>query len=122
LLLFFSIADSRPSLKELQRYVVLRVAQKWYSVGLELLDDDKVDELDSIESNDKDCKKCCLKMLRYWTQTHPNGTWNDIINALESPGVELPTVAAELKAMFTSKQCHFRNNIEYLYTCISIEF
>ena len=115
-----TVANSRPSLKALQRYVVPRVAKKWYSVGLELLDDDKGDYLDIIESTDNDCKDRCLKMLKYWIQTHPNAMWNHIIQALESPGVELSTVAAELKRLFTSKQCIYNICVCLLYLYVNM--
>ena len=87
-------------MKTLQRHVVPRVASDWYQLGLELLDEAKVTELDNIESDDSDCKRCCFKMLKYWIRTHPNATWNHLVEALESPGVELFSVAAEVKKMF----------------------
>jgi len=76
------------------------VASDWYQLGLELLDEDKVAELDNIETNDSDCKRCCFKMLKYWVRTHPYATWNHLVVALESSGVGLSSVAVELKKLF----------------------
>ena len=32
-------------------------------------------------------------MLMYWLETDSNATWNDLVEALKSPGVELNSVA-----------------------------
>ena len=33
-------------------------------------------------------------MLMYWLDTHSNATWNDLVEALKTPGVELTNVAS----------------------------
>jgi len=65
-----------------------------------LLDDDQAAELDNIMYNNRDCKVCCLRMMKYWLQVHPDTNWNHLVEALESPGVDLPAVATKLKNLF----------------------
>ena len=50
-----------------------------------------------------DAKKCCLDMLRYWMEAHPEATWDHLVKALKSPGVELNTVASDIEKNFTGK-------------------
>ena len=97
-------SQCRPSLKELLTHVVPSVASKWYLLGLMLLDDEQVAQLDNIKSTNFSggCTMCCVDLLKYWLQTHPNATWIHLVEALESPGVELPGVAMEIKKLFAS--------------------
>ena len=88
----------------LQRHVIPRVAAKWYQLGVELFDEREVYMLNTIETNHKtDVDKCCFEMFRKWLSTHPNATWCRIVEALESPGVKLRSVAAELQKNLLGK-------------------
>ena len=90
-------ADSKPSIKMLQRHVIPYVATKWYELGAELFDEGEEYKLDTIESSHKnDVNKCCHEMFRMWLKT-TNITWSQIPEALKSPGVDLESVAAELE-------------------------
>ena len=92
------IANSKPSAKKLQRYVIPNVATKWYELGVELLDEKEECNLNIIESNcGKDVKKSCLEMFRLWLSTNPDASWWQIMEALKSPGVDLSSVAVELE-------------------------
>ena len=98
------IADSKPNIQTLQRYVIPCVATKWYELGVELFDEGGQHELDTIETDHpKDAKKCCHKMFRLWLTTHTNTTWHEIVKALKSPCVDLAPVAAKLEEKLIGK-------------------
>ena len=40
-------------------------------------------------------------MLMYWLESHSNATWNDLVEALQAPGVELNNVATMVVETFT---------------------
>ena len=50
-----------------------------------------------------DAKKCCLEMLQYWMDTHPEATWHHLVTALKSPGVEMVAVASDIEKNFTGR-------------------
>ena len=90
--------NSKPSKKKLLDHVVPHVSPQWYVVGVKLLKEDQESYLDIIESNHAgDNKKCCIDMFRYWLNTNTSATWKHLIEALRSPAVELPVVAADLE-------------------------
>jgi len=95
------VGNSLPTLKELQQHVVPHVADKWYHLGVALLDEKKAELRTIKHDNNNKCKACCLAMFEYWLQIQPSATWNSLIEALESPCVELFTVAANLRKLFT---------------------
>ena len=93
------IADFQPSMKLLQRHVIPHVASKWLQLGVELFDVTEEHKLESIESNHNDVNKCCFEMFRIWRKDRVNPTWTQVVEALESPGVGLKSVAANLKEL-----------------------
>ncbi len=36
-------------------------------------------------------------MLREWLQSSPNPTWSELVEALRSPGINRPVIAAEIE-------------------------
>ena len=85
---------SKPTLKVLQKAkIISAIGPKWYELGIALLDDDKSRQLDNIEANNSEVTRSCTAMLRYWLESHSNATWNDLEEALKTPGVELNNVA-----------------------------
>lgn len=53
-------------------------------MGIELLDESHVAELDSIqENNQKDVNKCCTKMFQLWLKLSTSASWNDLFDALK---------------------------------------
>ena len=78
------------------------VSPQWYVLGVKLLKEEQESHLDIIESDYAgDNKKCCIAMFRYWLSTSTGATWKQLIEALQSPAVELPVVAADLEKMLT---------------------
>lgn len=72
---------------------------------MELLDPVDECKLDEIQSNKGgSVGDCCDDMLRLWLQKQPYATWNQLIEALKSPGVELFDVAAKIEGMLNGKR------------------
>ena len=80
------------------------MAPNWYEVGAMLLEVKQEPQLKVIrDNNDHNVRKCCLAMLQFWMDTHPEATWHHLITALRSPGVNLVSVAAEIEKNVTGK-------------------
>ena len=93
------IGHQKPSLKFLNRYVRGSVGAKWHDLGIELLDPD-VEDLDTIEAEGSlDFNKCCTKMFRLWLKKQPTASWNQLIEALRQPGINLGTLAGKIEQM-----------------------
>ena len=90
-------SGSRPSMRDLNKYVIPSVATKWYDVGLELLETKYEKELDIIETNCNDVKICCRKMFSKWLQTEELASWNKLIEALRN--VELNNVVTDIEQL-----------------------
>jgi len=98
------LAQSRPYLKDLHNLVIPHVGEKWYDLGLQLLDNNQDSELQSIQANhEHDVKKCCSKTLNYWLKTHPDCNWGQLVEALRQPAVELINLAKSIEKRFTGK-------------------
>ena len=79
------------------------IAIKWHEVGVELLKQKGKEVLRVIETdNAGNVNKCCTKMLELWLDRQPEATWNQLIEALRSPGIQLNDVASKLERMLTS--------------------
>ena len=79
------------------------VGARWHDLGIELLDPD-VEELDTIEAGCSDHNKCCTKMFQLWLKKHPKASWNQLIEALKQPGINLGTLADKIEQMFLKPQ------------------
>ena len=94
---------AKPSTKKLLPYVT-HVASNWYELGAMLLEEEQESQLKLIQSTyGNDVRKCCLAMLQYWMDTHPEATWHHLVTALRSPGVDLTAIASDMEKNFTSK-------------------
>ena len=91
------------------------MAPTWYEVGAMLLDVTQEPQLNLIQDTyGADTKKCCLAMLKKWMYTHPEATWNHLVIALRSPGVEMVAVASEIEKNFAGKVEHFSDLVMYM--------
>ena len=111
--LYVVMADSKPTLKMLQRHVIPRVASKWFQLGLELFDEKEEHLLNNIESMQKENVDKCLEMFRLWSMTYSDATWSQIVEALKSPGVYLAAVADELEKNLIGNNDNFFNHVAY---------
>ena len=100
--LFSTTVYSKPTIKVLQNSkIIAAIGPKWYELGIELLDDDKVTHLEIIKTNDSEVTRRCTAMFIYWLQSHSNATWYQLVEALKTSGVELNNVATMVEALFT---------------------
>ena len=76
------------------------VGIKWHDLGIELLDFNDVGELNVIEAeHPSDLSRCCTKMFELWLKKQPTASWNQLIEALRQPGIELGTLASKIEQM-----------------------
>ena len=100
------IGKGRPSLKTLHDHVVMKVADRWKDLGVQLLQSDQQHILNIIATDHpNDAVKCCKCVLEKWLETAPDATWNQLIEALRSPSVHLIHLADQLEQMITHVQC-----------------
>ena len=92
----------------MNRHVIKEVAAAcayrpdvWRDLGIELLGQGGIAELDVIKANNTDdVMKCCSKMLSLWLQLQTEASWNQLIEALEQ--VKLNRLAKEIKKALKS--------------------
>ena len=85
-------------MRDLVRHVLPHVAARWYDLGLQLLHEKNENELTFIESDaTNDIKTCCRKMFAKWKETDELASWDKLIDALKSIG--LNTAASDLKKL-----------------------
>ena len=79
-------------------------ANKWYDLGIELLSNDDIEELNTIRSNyPKDANACCTEMFQLWLKKESRqATWKKLIEALKAPGIEMNQLADKIEQMLTS--------------------
>ena len=98
--LYSFTVHSKPTIKLLQSSkIITAIGPKWYELGIELLDDDQLTQLESIKANHNETNRCCTAMFIYWLQSHSTATWHQLIGALKASGVELNNVATMIEAL-----------------------
>ena len=96
-----SLVSSKPTLKKLQQTkIITAVGSKWYELGIELLNEDQLTHLDIIKTNNHEVTRCCSEMFLFWLRSHSTATWQNLVEALKAPGVELNDVAATVETHF----------------------
>ena len=95
-------ANECPEDKYLNRHVIPKVAAAcayqpdvWHTLGIELLGQDGIAQLDVIKANNCDVTKCCSVMLTLWRQRQTKASWNQLIEALKE--LKLNRLAAEIE-------------------------
>ena len=84
------------------------VGIKWHYLGIELLGSSDIGELNTIEVEyPSDLNKCCIKMFDLWLRKQPTASWNQLIEALRQPGIELDTLGSKIEQMLiqSKPQC-----------------
>ena len=52
----------------------------------------------------QDVMGCCKRMFQYWLDTRPDASWNQLLEALRSPCVQLNSLAKQIEHKLL-KQC-----------------
>ena len=88
----------RPSMRDLNNHVIPLVAIRWYDLGLELLETQHERDLEIIEENNNEVKKCCRKMFSKWLETQSdNASWDQLIQAIKT--IKLNNVANDIEQL-----------------------
>ena len=100
--MYFSITVyNKPSIKTLQSHGIINdIGPHWYNLGIALLDEDQLAQLQIIRCNHDNETGRCIDLFIYWLQSHPKATWYDLVEKLKSNGVELNTVAEKVEGIF----------------------
>ena len=107
--LFYTVlAHECPEDLYLNRHVIKQVTAAcafqpdvWRDLGIELLQQDAVTQLDVIKVNNvNDITKCCSEMLTLWRQQQPGASWSQLIEALRQ--VKLNTIATDIEKLLMS--------------------
>jgi len=89
--------SGKPVLWELSNDVTPLVGNKWFALGVQLLDDQDIEVLKTIELDyGGDFKTCCTKMLERWLDAVVTASWEHLITGLRSHSVKLHKLADEL--------------------------
>jgi len=87
-----------PKLKHLHRYKK-QISSNWYNLGIELLDDECCDQLNTIKKdNPNDIDMCCSRMFQLWRRKSEKPSWKIFIRALRK--VEMDDLARKIKSLF----------------------
>ena len=82
---------------------------KWHDLGLELMDACVEDErlLLEIKKNYRDSNKAgCREMFKLWLDLQAgSASWNQLIQALREPSLELNEVAIKVEGMLQPASC-----------------
>ena len=91
-------------MKDLYDHVVMKVADKWRDLGVQLLRSDQERLLHIIEvDHPRDSTGCCKCLFEKWLETNADDTWNVLIKALRSPTVQLNYLASQLEKMLMTE-------------------
>ena len=78
-------------------------ANKWRDLGIVLMGQDAVTDLDVIKINHpNDVEECCSRMFIKWRQRTPKASWKQLIEALKE--VKLTQLASELEELLIPSQ------------------
>lgn len=95
--------ENRPTLKLLNKLVKKEATNKWYDLGIELLENGDIEKLKTIRINHpNDASACCTEMFDLWLRRQPKATWKQLINALREPGIELNKLADNIEQKLAS--------------------
>ena len=89
-----------PDDKHLNKYVrgIVCAAGKWRDLGIVLMGQDAVIDLDTIKVDyPYNVKECCSRMFTEWRQRTPKASWKQLIEALKE--VKLTQLASELEEL-----------------------
>ena len=103
ILIVADVGDNTPTLKLLNRHVKKEATNKWYDLGIELLSNEDVEELNTIRKNyPNDAGACCTEMFQLWLKKETRATWKKLMEALKAPGIEMNQLANKIEQMLIS--------------------
>ena len=94
---FSYVGMAKLTVKSLDYYILNTViANHWKDLGTELLKEEYLHQLITIEAKyNSDVKNCCRAMFNYWLQVDYEAKWNQLISALEE--IHLNVLAQKIR-------------------------
>ena len=80
--IWFFVVNTRPSFKELYRYIVPRYYPYWKMLGILL--GLRCSTLEIIEVNEHVDGMCCKEMLKQWLETDPEASWKKLLEVIKN--------------------------------------
>ena len=100
--MFFAIGTGCPFLKCLNKYVIPDIADKWYDIGIQLLDEEDTPQLKLIKTrHGGDVNDCTAGMLQLWQEKKPDANWDQLLQVLRRPSINLNTLASKIEQMLS---------------------
>ncbi len=99
IMFFYSNADAKPRLKDINKYVRPYAKERWYDIGIELeVGDDEGKLLDDIKKrNDRNDLDCFLEMITVWVRSGLTSvSWKTLLQCLRE--LELQEAVASLES------------------------
>ena len=93
------------------------MCDRWYELGIELLEEHQVVRLKSIKKDNEDDKTRCREMFSFWIQSRHKATWYDLVQALRVRAVQMNHVAKDLEDRFNG-MWNVNSIKEYVNTCM----
>jgi len=104
----------------LSNHVAPYVEHKWYSLGVQLLDEKDLKVLSTIESDYRgDADACCTKMFERWLEIVPTASWDQLVKGLMAPNIKLNKLANELMKK-RGNVCMYVRTYVYMYVCMYV--
>ena len=98
----YIVVDSKSSEKKLYEIFIPHVAAHWDEIGIQLVGEDQKSHLDAIKANHADdVIISCAEMFWLWFKSHLNANWQELIESLRSPAVQLHREEADVETMST---------------------
>ena len=99
----FAIVEDRPDIRYLNSHVKSHIYGTcalnpgiWKDLGLELMGQDSMDDLDIISADNRgNVVGCCSALFSLWLQRQPEANWKQLIDALTK--IKLNLLATEIK-------------------------
>ena len=120
--LYIKTGSDRPGLKYLNRHVIKPIASKWYDIGLELMEVEDENELDTIQDEPslKDNVERAKRMFKHWLKRKPDATWNDLLKSLKISAIGLNTTALDIERLLLPEgTCMFLVMVNIVFTWLN---
>ena len=93
--------------------VIPEAAAHWWYLGIQLLKS-RMGTLSTIKANyPQDVNRCCQALLEKWLESQSDASWDQLIEALESPLVEMVYLAERIKSRLGNMccECHYHTSM-----------
>ena len=95
------VGEDQPTLKDLYIHVSQKVVGKWKDIGVLFLDSATLKVIE--KDHPQDVMECCKCMLEKWLETKPDASWNQLLEALRSPFIQLYSLAHHIEKKLKKK-------------------